>query len=344
MSNTRGLLKILRFLNQDIGRFKAYLGRRYRFFHYVAFLLPMTVLFLMHPQSFDNTRKGRTYYLFFIFIMVLEDIFTSTSTKNKSVSTPSSTVKTLSYVTAFFTPTIYVVVANYFGFNAWIVAWSVEHDVYSASWMPLAFEYLIFALLHISLTLRFYGWKGLRDHSTSSVFLFAIGLIYTIDNIYPYGRFTPFQSLVPTTVTLAEKVLNLLHYQTLVTPSEGTVHLTVWNSSGRATLGVAWPCAGIDSLILYVVTFVQFLKKTGISWKHKAAYFLVGAIVIYLINVFRVVTIFRIAVNGENFIRFHDWSGPLYSVTGIISYLLLSLGGRRVWQRFRSSKQSIVAS
>jgi thaumarchaeosortase len=276
--------------------------------------------------------------------MVLEDIFNSTSIKKKSATTSPSTLRTLSYVTAFLTPTINVVVANYFGFNAWIVAWSVEHDVYSATWMPLAFEYLVFALLHIFLTLRFYGWKGLRDYSTSSVFLSAIGLIYAIDNIYPYGRFTPFQALVPTTVTLAEKVLNLLHYQTLVTPSEGTVHLTVWNSSGRVTLGVAWPCAGIDSLILYVVTFVQFLKKTAISWKHKAAYFLVGAIVIYLINVFRVVTIFQIAVNGENFIRFHDWSGPLYSVTGIISYLLLILGGRRVWQRFRSSKKSIVAS
>jgi thaumarchaeosortase len=274
--------------------------------------------------------------------MVLEDIFTSISTKKKAASTP--TWRTLSYVIAFFTPTIYVIIANYFGFNTWIVTWAVENDVYSAPWMPLALEYLVFALLHISLILRFYGWKGLRDYSTSSVFLTTIGLIYTIDNIYPYGRFTLFQALVPTTVTLAEKFLNLLHYQTLVTPSEGTVLLTVWNASGRATLGVAWPCAGIDSLILYAVTFVLFLKKTDISWKQKTAYFLVGAILIYLINVLRVVTVFRIAVDGGNFVRFHDYYGPLFSVTGIISYVLLILGGRLVWQRLRQSKQLIVSS
>jgi exosortase/archaeosortase family protein len=247
-------------------------------------------------------------------------------------------------VIAFFTPTIYVIVANYLGFNTLIVAWAVENDVYSAPWMPLAIEYLVFALLHAVLILRVYRWNRLWDYSTSSVFLFAIGLIYTIDNIYPYGRFTLFQALVPTTVTLSEKVLNLLHYQTLIIPSEGAVRLMVWNASGKATLGVAWPCAGIDSLILYAVTFVLFLKKTDISWKHKAAYFLVGVIIVYLINVLRVVTIFRIAVNGDNFLRFHDYYGPLYSVTGIISYLLLILGGRLLWQRLRKSKQPIVSS
>jgi thaumarchaeosortase len=273
--------------------------------------------------------------------MVLEDIFTSISTKKKTAST--STLRTLSFVIAFFAPTIYVIVANFFGFSTLIVAWALENDIYSAPWMPLALEYLVFALLHVFLVLRFYGWKGLRDYSISSVFLFAIGLIYTIDNTYPYGQFTLFQALVPTTVTLAEKVLNLLHYQTLVTPSGGAVRLMVWNASGRATLGVAWPCAGIDSLILYAVTFVLFLKKTGISWKLKAAYFLVGAILIYLINVLRVVTLFRLAVNGDNFVLFHDYYGPLYSVTGIIAYVLLILGGRVLWQRLRKSKQPIVS-
>jgi thaumarchaeosortase len=273
--------------------------------------------------------------------MVLEDIFTSTSTKKKTTS--MSTLRTLSYVIAFFTPTIYVIIANYLGFNTWIVAWAVENNIYSGLWMPLALEYLVFALLHASLVLSFYRRKGLRDYSTSIVFLFAIGLIYTIDNLYPYGRFTLFQTLVPTTVTLAEKILNLLQYQTLVTSSEGTVNLMVWNAGGRATLGVAWPCAGIDSLILYTITFL-FLKKTGISWKQKTAYFLVGAIIVYLINVLRVVTVFRIAVNGDNFVRFHDYYGPLYSVIGIISYLLLILGGRLLRQRLHKSRQPIVAS
>ena len=105
--------------------------------------------------------------------------------KKKSAST--STFKTLSYVIAFFTPTLYVIVANYFGFNALIVAWAVENDVYSAPWMPLALEYLVFALFHVLLVLRFYGWKSLWDYSISTVFLSIISLIYTIDNIYPYG-------------------------------------------------------------------------------------------------------------------------------------------------------------
>ena len=35
-----------------------------------------------------------------------------------------------------------------------------------------------------------------------------MGIIYTIDNVFPNGEFTPFQMLVPTTASLASKILN----------------------------------------------------------------------------------------------------------------------------------------
>ncbi len=336
MSRTFRFLEKLKYFKVDIGNFNLWVDYKYRFLHYFAFLLPLALLYYVYPQSFENTRKGRTYYLFYIFIMIMEDILTSSTKKTKGTTT--SPFKTLSYIIAFLGPTLYVITAVFFGVNAQIVAWAVENDVYSAPWMPLALEYLVFALFHVFLVFLFYGRKGVWDYAISCVFLSAIGLMYTIDNVYPFGRFAFFQALVPTTVTLAEKVLNLLQYQTDVIPGEGTVRLMVWNASGRTSLGVAWPCAGIDSLILYTVTFALFLKRINISWRLKATYFLVGAIMIFLINVLRVVTIFQIAVTGDNFLLFHDLYGPLYSVTGIISYLFLILGGRLLWQRLRNSK------
>jgi thaumarchaeosortase len=206
--------------------------------------------------------------------------------------------------------------------------------------MPLSVEYLVFAVLSLLLIIRFWGLKGVTDASISSIFLAVIGLIYTIDTLFPFSEFTLFQALVPTTVVLAERVLNLLHFQTLIIPPNdvGPVHLTVWNTQGKTTLGVAWPCAGVDSLILYGITIALFLKKTPIPWKQKCLYFLSGAVVTYLMNVFRISAVFIIAVNGGNYVRFHDFYGPFYSIMWIISYLVIITGSHLLWQRYRKPR------
>ena len=112
------------------------------------------------------------------------------------------------------------------------------------------------------------------------------------------------QIFVPTTATLAANVLNLMGYETSMSfisndPTYGSMPiLKISDSQGRSVgFGIAWPCAGVESLLLYSVTILLFLKKTNIPWKHRIIYFTIGAVVTYFINVLRVVTLFVIGIN-----------------------------------------------
>lgn len=111
--------------------------------------------------------------------------------------------------------------------------------------MPLCAEYLIFAVLFITINLLTYGKKGLIDFSISTSLLVAIGMIYTIDNIYPYGQFTPFQIFVPTTADLSARLLNLMGYHTSFLGNNANMPTFIaFDSQGNRSLPflIAWPC------------------------------------------------------------------------------------------------------
>jgi thaumarchaeosortase len=214
--------------------------------------------------------------------------------------------------------------------------------------MPLSTEYLVFTALFVSIVLLAYGYGGLMNHSISVIFLGIIGIIYTVDNVYPYGTFAPFQLLVPTTATLAANVLTLMGYQTEWTGQLfGTPILTVRkpNQIIGPSFGIAWPCSGIDSLIIYSVTILLFLKDSVISWKQRTVYFLIGAAITYFINILRIATIFIIAIDygatSPQVQQFHNYYGPLYSITWIMAYPLIIIGTQALWRKIKSRKISL---
>jgi len=301
-----------------------------------SFIVPFLILYLLYPNSFEATWKGRTYYLFFLWLVSLEIILGWEEIQTSKVDKLRS-VRAFAFIITLLLPTIYVVAANFYGLNSVIEEIAEQRNIPWANVMPLSTEYLVFAVLFTLVILLEYGTNGLRD-SISTLFLGIIGAIYTIDNIYPQGRFTPFQVFVPTTTTLAAKVLDLMGYMTRLGTSNGMPTLIAWNSQGAWGAKIAWPCAGIESLLIYTVIILLFLKKTAISWKHKTIYFIIGAIVTYLINILRIVTIFTIAINGGDYMRFHDYYGQLYSITWIISYPLLIIGSRALWSKIRNWK------
>jgi exosortase/archaeosortase family protein len=183
----------------------------------------------------------------------------------------------------------------------------------------------------------------LQKYSISVFFLGLIGMIYMIDNLYPYGRFTPFQIMVPTTTTFAANFLNLMGFQTSTSTHTSAYYgslsrLQVYDTRGKllARFDIAWPCSGVESLLIYTVTILLFLKKMDISWKHKTLYFMIGAVVTYFINVLRIATIFMIAINQGDWLSFHNFYGQLYSITWIISYPLMVIGSQALWGKIRN--------
>jgi len=310
---------------------------------FLSFFVSFALLYYLDAQSFEKTWKGRTFYMFFIWLLVMELVLNWEKYGLKTVNKLGSK-KILAFSVALMLPTVYVVVANFYGLNAKIVEFVRQYNINPpwADWMPLSIEYLVFAVLFASVILLAYGLNGLVDFSLSLSLLVAFGTIYMIDNLYPYGSFTPFQIIVPTTATLAANVLNLMGYQTsFLTPVlPGVPRLKAWNSVGATWFDIAWPCSGVESLLIYTVTILLFLKKSPISWKQRVIYLVFGAVITYLINILRISTIFTISIiTGGGYTpqtaRFHEFYGPLYSIAWITSYLFIIVGSQILWTKLK---------
>jgi len=219
--------------------------------------------------------------------------------------------------------------------------------------MPLSIEYLAFAAFSFLIIFLQYGFDGFRKLSLAPTFLAAMGVIYTIDNLYPYGQFVPLQLPAAATATFAQMILNLMGYQTSMTyettPRYGwTPILEVRDSQNpllSTRLGIAWPCSGVESLIIYTLFMLIFLRELGISRIRKVIYFMIGAIITYFINVGRIIALFMIAINfGVNsleFWRFHDFYAQLISISWIALYPLLIIMGGDALHRIRSFARSL---
>jgi exosortase/archaeosortase family protein len=313
---------------------------------FLSIAIPLAVLYFLYAPSFDKTFNGRAYYLFFVWLVVLE--FALDWNEYRSETSKMPIKRTFVFGLALLLPTAYVVVSNFFGLNAVIIELFRPYGIVSPwlDFMPLAVEYLVFTVLFTVIILLAYRKKGLKDFSLSIALLGTVGAITTINLVFPYGQFTPFQILVPTTATLSADVLNLMGYQTrlLLSPNNPMPTLYVGASGTFWGCQIAWPCAGIDSLLLFTIVILLFLKKADIPRVHKIVYFAIGAVVTYFINILRIVTILLIGLNGGDVWTFHDYYGQLYSAAWIVSYPLIIIGTRIFWSKFRNSplKDAIV--
>jgi len=313
-----------------------------------AFVAPIVLLFVLNPvdpflklsvqDSFQLMWKGRTFQLFFVWLVALELIL-SWETIKLRISKHNRTL-VLFYVIGFLLPSLYVIAENYFGINNVIANWASQSGVAFFDSMPLAVEYLVFALFFCFLTLATFGRKGLKIFVLPALFVSLVGALYTIDNVFPYGQFTPFQLLVPTTALLASGVLGIIGYNTVSGTENGMPTLQASGSLGTAKFAIAWPCAGVESLLIFTAVTLLFLKRMPVSWKAKLGFFAFGAAITYLINVLRIAVIFTIGMqygaSSDQVQMFHFYYGPLYAMAWIVSYPLILLGSHWLWTRTRT--------
>jgi exosortase/archaeosortase family protein len=150
---------------------------------------------------------------------------------------------------------------------------------------------------------------------------------------------------VPTSASLASGVLGWMGYGVVPGTDLATQMptLDVTGPLGSAKFAVAWPCAGIESLLIFTAVALLFLTRMHISWKAKIGYFALGAAVTYSINILRIANIFIIAtqygVTSHEVQMFHFYYGPLYAMTWIVSYPLLILGVQALWHKMRNGKE-----
>ncbi len=312
----------------------------------VAFAIPLAVLYTLNPMdsylnvstqdSFELMWKGRTFLLFFLWLVALEFILSWETIKTK-INLQNKTQAAL-YTVVLLLPSLYVA-WEFLGLNAAIANLSLQSGVAFYGSMPLAVEYLVFCVLFCVIVFTAFGKKGLTGFVLPALFVALVGLLYTIDNVFPQGEFTPFQLLVPTTAYLAAGVLGMMGYTVVSSFESGMPTLDVTGSLGSAKFAIAWPCAGIESLLIFTAVALLFLKQMRISWKAKIGYFAIGAAVTYFINVLRIATIFTIGTqfgtNSAQVQDFHYYYGPLYAMAWIVSYPLIIIAVNAVWQKIR---------
>jgi hypothetical protein len=125
----------------------------------VAFAVPLLWLYFLDANSFELMWKGRTFQLFFIWLVGLELILGwETLRENKLPKLFSA--RTLAYIASLALLTVYVVAANYWGVNTAITNWATQSHIQWASSMPLSTEYLVFAVLFCAIMFLSFGFKG----------------------------------------------------------------------------------------------------------------------------------------------------------------------------------------
>jgi thaumarchaeosortase len=308
----------------------------------IAFAVPLGLLYFLSSGSFELMWKGRTFQMFFIWLVALEFILSWETIQSKI--NLQNKKRLLVFVITLLIPTLYVVLEYYLGLNTAIVTWSAQNGITWADSMPLAIEYLVFSLLFCVTVFLSFGKKGLTGFALPALFASLVGILYTIDNVFPYGQFTPFQILVPTTATLAAGVLGLMGNTAVLGTdvATGMPLLHVSGPLGTTQFTIAWPCAGIESLLIFTAVALVFLKRMNISWKSKIGYFAFGAAITYFINVLRIATIFTIGMQfgaeSPEVQAFHFYYGPLYAMAWIISYPLIILASQSLRRKHKDKK------
>ena len=303
----------------------------------ISVVAPLALLYCLNPPdpylqlsaqvSFFVFWKGRAFQLFFVWLIALEFIFNWENLKpNVSMQRRA---RFLAIALAFLLPTIYVIFEYYLGLNVAVANFVVQSGVAFPSKMMLAVEYLVFSGFFSLIVFFFFGKKDSKRFALPALFVGLVGILYAIDNVFSAGQFTPFQIIVPLTTTLASKTLGFMGYSTLIGTENGMPTLQASGALGTAKFAVAWPCAGVESLLIFTAVALLFMQQMSISWKAKTGYFVAGAAVAYLVNIVRIVTLFTIGVqfgvNSDQVKMFHNTYGALYSLIWIVAYPLIIL-------------------
>ena len=288
---------------------------------------------------FELTWKGRMFLLVFLWIMLIE----SAMDWNKFVDEkPKNRCIIIASLICALIPTFYVLATNFFGLDLTVL--QVGHDVFGVLsvsganepwdflhlYWPISCEYIVFAVFFIGAVILAYKTKGLKALSISLALLVGIGFAYMFDTVYPFGVFKPLQAFALPTTATAAALFDLLGYTVrLVFPAAGVESslpgLTVTMGEKTASGSISWACAGVQSLLLYVVIVLVFFKKADISAFRKLAYFVIGLFGTFFVNVLRIVSIMVIMLNSgrEAGMVFHNTYGEIYSVIWILLFILL---------------------
>jgi len=303
----------------------------------IIFLMLLDYLNIESFSAFNNefrflsTWKGRMFYLFFLWLFLIESVVDWSEIIKKK---PRNRLRILLSLIFAFIPLSYVLSVTFLSLNLTVLnlgqklgftEWSLNFH-----WV-LCVEYVVFSLSFLIATSLAYKREGLRFFSIALSLLLSISFFYTIDTFYPGGTLKPFEMLTLPTAACAAAILDILGYDFSLSFNTRFFNPTYGPMPIIDGVGIGWPCAGVHSLFLFTIIIMLLYKKSNISTFRKFVYFVTGAFCTYFVNILRIVSYFVILWNnGENAARFfHNSVGELYFISWIFIYILIIISIER---------------
>ncbi len=287
---------------------------------------------------FDYAWKGRSFLVIFLALFFLEWSVNAEKIEISNKIKRLKSFKTLIVFSIALIPMVYIIATNFLGLQQhvinlgevlrgdyWRQSSAYWNLIVNVDWI-LSFEYLIFTVALLGTLVLAYGRNSLKLFPITIALIAGISLFYMIDTLYPYGAFKPLQVLALPTAAGAAVILEAIgipftmHF---ISGAGSTPIITVSSQGTRVPASIAWPCAGVHSLFLYLVIFLLLFRQSDLSLFRKTIYLVIGAVGTYLVNVLRIVTYFVILFNKgvESAQIFHNVYGDLFFVSWMLLYI-----------------------
>ncbi len=209
-------------------------------------------------------------------------------------------------------------------------ALGIQGSKYLSFHWPILIDFSIFTIYIIGLITSFFGVRALKFFVGPVIYLVSFICIVIIDIRYPFLDFVVLQRWVPVIVFIVAHLLRVLGVN--VTYGENFLY-----NPRSGMVVIAWPCAGVHSLLIYTAVAYSFLQNLDISKTRKLIYVSLGFLGTYMVNILRVTAI--IVSNyyfGVNVNVAHHYAGELFFVIWILVFLFLVVTIERRKQKKRS--------
>ena len=305
-------------------------------------LSPIWAVLLLDFNSFAlGWNEGRGGILFAVFFLLVEwlDSRKSIETKMSKKRAVVWTLSVLGLVTYF----LLVYFLKLQDIIAWIGKGYGISKEGTLSWTWL-WEYVVFAgFLTVNLGAIF-GAKAVKQNITPIVYCLGTVVVLFLDATFPYQSLGALAATVPFIVVSIVFLLGISGVHVAKSPfatakapwvyTEGNLLFMNGRHKGLIVLEINWPCAGILSMLIYMLVVIILMIKLKASLKRKAIYAAVGALGTYFINILRIFLItLAVAYSNIDLRVFHETIGEVLFVIWIMAYLVTAVGVENAMSR-----------
>jgi len=198
-------------------------------------------------------------------------------------------------------------------------ALGIHGSKYLSFHWPILIDFSIFTVYTVGLIKFFFGFKALKRFIGPIIYLVAFIGTLIIDIAYPFMDFVVLQMWVPVITFMVLHILRALG----VDATYGSYGKSSLYTPRSGTVIIAWPCAGVHSLLIYTAVVYSFLQNLDISRTRKLIYVSLGFLGTYMVNILRVTAIIVSPYFGVSINLAHSYAGELFFITWIVVFLFV---------------------